>query len=181
MLFRHIVLLLTLSLLVAPKGDIPLGTPGATPAPHPSCAQLDAYILDIYFPTYTELPEDDQELVRGYLSGEIDPRTLRPGKFRQLSRAFDTWAANLEQVNAEDIPDAARDFHDFRIFHVGLLASITNAVASGGPVAALAYDDTADELSERLSLVHEEGRAMCGDAWNIMEPWPPSLEDLENH
>lgn len=169
----HIALIVIVALLIGAPGASAMATPSATPAAHPSCADLESYVSDVLIPTFTDTPIEDQRVIWDVLIGSDDFTMMRPNKLRDASAAFDRWAVNLEESDPDDIPVVAQDFHDGMTQYVGTMASVTNAIANNGPVALFGYAELADEIPALWEQIHEDGRGACGDAWDVMQAGEP--------
>lgn len=143
-------------------------TPVATPQAHPSCADLDAYVEDVVYGTFRDLSEKDQEVIREFVAGELDPMEERPSRLRAASDAFDHWASALDDIDPRDVPLVAEDYHAQAVKNLSVLSTLLNAIATSGPMAAIGYADQAEAFPAEWDAISDEGQKVCGDAWSVL-------------
>lgn len=145
-------------------------TPVATPVIlHPSCEELPEYVDEVIGGTLRSLPDDSQKVIRPFIESNQDLTMMRPSELRQLSEAFDRWAGELEDVDPDDVPHVAREYHETLIEHISLVSAVSNSVATSGVFALFAYADAGEKLEQSWDEIRMTGRSMCGNAWEVLD------------
>lgn len=126
------------------------------------CDRLDSYTRAVALALLDGgMTTDDLEFFE-----DFDIETATPSELRRGSRIAEEMHDALAGMDETDIPPAARDYHDALIDLFGLMSQVLTAVANGGVWAALPYTDALDESTARLEQATEDGRALCGAAWD---------------
>lgn len=161
---QRLVLLLLVVMAMLPS-VISAQTPEATPSDsvHPSCHELDDY-RETVAAVYNDLDEEDR--LAFDMAFEKEPVDMRPSELRSASAAFDAIATKLERVPDDDVPFAAQAFHRSAIEVLSVWSSVFNALATSGPLGALAYGDAIEEANRHLEVAHTLGKSRCNDLWD---------------
>jgi hypothetical protein len=129
------------------------------------CDDLERYKEQTIADTVMDLDTEHRETLAYVFGSEFDLRSARPSQLIAASEALDAWATALEGVDEDDVPAAAAPMHEALIDTLSLMANITNAMASGGALAVLAYEDQVAEITEQQSDAEEFGYQKCGSDW----------------
>ena len=105
---------------------------------------------------------DDYDAVRAVMTTD-DFSQVRPSQAKAASRGLDEWATKLEEM--DDIPAAAKEYHEAMIATFGALSAMLLSYANGGVFALLAYTDTMDSLKTQTDRAAALGVERCGSAW----------------
>ncbi len=123
------------------------------------CSDLDDYQDDLI-----GLLSDDDAATAAELWGE-DVSKMRPSQLLELSGMMDRWATDIEDMPITDVPLAAREYHEAFINLLSVGSSVFQSLASGGPLAAMAYMDAMEQTSLDIEAANTLGVARCGDDW----------------
>lgn len=137
-----------------------LGDAAAAPArDRYGCADLAAYQQALL----AAVDPDDLERLVSLMDRDIE--TLRPSQLLTIARITDEWATALEEMRPASIPRAARPYHEAFGTYLGLLSSITTAMASQGIMGALPYADAIDVVLADLEEANAYGARTCPAEW----------------
>ncbi len=131
----------------------------ATAAPTASCADLDAYFLEII----RAADRDDLEWL--FALDDSDMSMARPSEMARASRVFDDWAAALDAMPTRDVPVVARDYHEAFVDFLSVSSAMFNSIATTGPLGALAYTDAMDTVTADLDQADQAAALACPRDW----------------
>ena len=142
------------------------------------CDDLEEYKEDTIADSLMALPTEHFETLEYVFSPGFDIMNARPSQLISASQAFDAWATELETIDEDDVPAAAVPMHEALIDTVSLMSSITNALATGGPFAVMAYEDSIDAITGQQAHAEEFGYQHCGAQWVDVFGLPGSDEGI---
>ena len=138
-------------------------TPEPTRAPlHESCHDLDEYRAAVQN-VYRGLDTDEVEVLDAL--GTMNITEMRPSEVREVSSALDHLATQMERMPEDEVPYAARSYHDALVDTLGIYASMLNTVASGNPWGAMVYEEAYSTATNDVIEADRFGQALCFDLW----------------
>lgn len=108
------------------------------------------------------LQVDEYDAVARLMDAD-DFTSLRPSVLRRASDGLDQWAGMLEEM--DDVPPGAEEYHVAFVNLIGLMASVTIALANGGTFAVIPYTDAMDAATADLNSASRLGERRCGAEW----------------
>lgn len=107
-----------------------------------------------------------------------DIERARPSELANASEIADDWATDLDSMRRSEIPAVARDYHVAMVDYVSVVSMILSAVATSGPLGALAYTETMEEITIELDREDRAGERACGADWPFGDDESPDGAEL---
>lgn len=136
------------------------------------CAAIEAYLetVDAAVIEQTMTLIEDPEWISGaealtahLVATDGDVEGLTVEQFEPMIQLWSVPMHVLGEIPAEEIPAAVQPLHDSSLDQWTLMPALLEAIGTSGPLAAFAFMEELDQVTNRNWAAQESVRAGCGD------------------